>query len=66
VLVLVGVPILKARKIAIPPVSKVGKYGSFLTSLCFGVFVASGITDIHRPNGALHATGLALFFAARR
>ena len=48
-LVLIGAPILKARGLPIPPVTKVGKYGSFGVSVMFGLFLASGIHNISHP-----------------
>lgn len=61
VLVVVGAPLLKARGLPIPPVTKVGKAGSFLTSLCFGTFLASGISDVSDPNDVVRAAALILF-----
>jgi cardiolipin synthase (CMP-forming) len=52
-LVLVGAPVLKARGLPIPPVTKVGKYGSFAVSVMFGLFLASGIHNISRPTHSI-------------
>lgn len=60
-LLLLGAPALKARGISIPPVSKVGKYGSFAVTLSFGVFLASGIADVDDPSRALQAVAWTLF-----
>ena len=49
VLVLVGAPLLKARGLPIPAVTKVGKYGSFAVSMMFGLFLASGIHNVSHP-----------------
>jgi cardiolipin synthase len=48
-LVVVGAPILKARGLPIPPVTKVGKYGSFAVSVTFALFLASGIPGSTHP-----------------
>ena len=53
VLVLVGAPVLKARRLPIPPVTKVGKYGSFAVSVMFGLFLASGIHNISHPTHSI-------------
>jgi cardiolipin synthase len=60
-LLVVGVPILKARNIAIPPVSKVGKYGSFWVSMSFGLFLASGIPRVNDPNDAVRWAAWAFY-----
>jgi cardiolipin synthase (CMP-forming) len=60
-LVLIGVPILKARGIPIPAVSRVGKWGSFLTSMAFAAFLSSGITSITDPNDLLRGAAFVLF-----
>jgi len=62
-LLLIGVPVLKARGIPIPPVSRIGKIASFATSLCFGLFLASGVASTHDPNTALRWAGFVFFFA---
>lgn len=49
-LVLVGAPLLKARGIPIPPVSPLGKKASFAVSMCFGLFLASGISSVTAPS----------------
>jgi cardiolipin synthase len=49
-LVVVGAPILKARGLPIPPVTKVGKYGSFAVSVMFALFLASGIPGSTHPS----------------
>jgi cardiolipin synthase len=59
-LVLVGAPVLKARGVPIPPVTRVGKYGSFATSVAFGLFLASGIHSTVHPARVL--AGLGWFF----
>lgn len=61
-LVLIGVPLLKARGIPIPAVSRVGKWGSFATSLSFALFLASGVTDVRDPNDAIRIAAFVLFF----
>lgn len=58
-LVLVGAPLLKARGAPIPPVSRVGKYGSFAVSLCFGFYLLSGVRDVADPIDALAWIGFA-------
>ncbi|MGZ4241099.1 MAG: CDP-alcohol phosphatidyltransferase family protein [Actinomycetota bacterium] len=63
-LVLIGAPILKARGLPIPAVTRVGKYGSFLVSLMFGLFLASGIADIAHPTHAVRVTALAVAVVA--
>lgn len=60
ILVLVGVPILKARGIPIPPVSKVGKFGSFWTSIALGVFIGAGWTDPSEPIRAVQLSAYAI------
>jgi cardiolipin synthase len=57
-LVLIGAPVLKARGLPIPPVTRVGKYGSFAVSVMFGLFLASGIHNISHPT---HSIRLAAF-----
>jgi cardiolipin synthase len=52
-LVLFGAPVLKARGLPIPPVTRVGKYGSFAVSVMFGLFLASGIHNIARPTHSI-------------
>jgi cardiolipin synthase len=52
-LVLVGAPVLKARGLPIPPVTRVGKYGSFAVSVMFGLFLASGIHSSVHPSHAI-------------
>lgn len=52
-LVLIGAPVLKARGLPIPPVTKVGKYGSFGVSVMFGLFLASGIHNIAHPTHSI-------------
>ena len=52
-LVLVGAPVLKARRLPIPPVTKVGKYGSFAVTVMFGLFLASGIHNISHPTHSI-------------
>jgi len=54
-LVLIGAPVLKARGLPIPPVTKVGKYGSFSVSMTFALFLASGISSSAHPSQALKA-----------
>jgi len=51
----VGAPILKARNLPIPPVTRLGKYGSFAISMMFGLFLASGIHSVVKPSGPLRA-----------
>src|SRR5579864_4887671 len=52
-LVLIGAPVLKARGLPIPPVTRVGKYGSFAVSVMFGLFLASGIHNISHPTHSI-------------
>ena len=52
-LVLIGAPVLKARGLPIPPVTRVGKYGSFAVSVMFGLFLASGIHNISHPTNSI-------------
>ena len=52
-LVLIGAPVLKARGLPIPPVTRVGKYGSFAVSVMIGLFLASGIHNISRPTHSI-------------
>lgn len=70
-LVLVGAPILKARGMPIPPVTRVGKYGSFAVSMMFGLFLASGIADVAHPTQAIRVAawvfvviGVPLYYAS--
>jgi len=49
----VGAPVLKARGLPIPPVTRVGKYGSFAVSVMFGLFLASGIHNISHPTHSI-------------
>ena len=63
-LVVVGAPILKARGLPIPPVTKVGKYGSFAVSVMFGLFLASGIHDIAHPTHAIRLAAWVIVVAA--
>jgi len=53
VLVLVGAPVLKARGLPIPPVSRVGKYGSFAVTMMFVLFLSSGIHNAAHPTHAI-------------
>jgi phosphatidylglycerophosphate synthase len=52
-LVLVGAPVLKARGLPIPPVSRVGKYGSFAVPVMFVLFLSSGIHNAAHPTHAI-------------
>ncbi len=52
-LVLIGAPVLKARGLPIPPVTRVGKYGSFAVSVMIGLFLASGIHNISHPTHSI-------------
>ena len=49
-LVLIGAPILRARGIPIPPVSRLGKYASFGVSMAFALFLASGVPGVDDPS----------------
>jgi cardiolipin synthase (CMP-forming) len=53
VLVLVGAPVLKARGLPIPPVSRVGKYGSFAVTMMFVLFLSSGIHNATHPTHSI-------------
>lgn len=48
-LLLIGLPVLRARKIPIPPVSRLGKIASFGVSLAFGTYLAAAIPGIETP-----------------
>lgn len=61
-LLVIGAPILKARGIPIPPVTRVGKYGSFWVSMAFGLFLASGIPGVDDPSKPVQV-GAWIFFA---
>lgn len=52
-LVLIGAPVLKARGLPIPPVTKVGKYGSFAVTVMVGLFLSSGIHNIAHPTHSI-------------
>ena len=60
-LVLVGAPLLKARGIPIPPVSRLGKNASFAISMCFGLFLLSGIHDVAHPTVWIHNAAWVFF-----
>jgi cardiolipin synthase (CMP-forming) len=57
VLVLVGAPVLKARGLPIPPVTRVGKYGSFAVTVMFVLFLASGIANSAHPTHSIRLAG---------
>lgn len=61
-LVVVGAPALKALGVPIPPVSRVGKYGSFAISACFALFLASGIESLRDPTPALQTAAWVMFW----
>lgn len=61
---LAAAPVLRYRRIPIPPVTRVGKYGSFAISVSFTLFLTSGIGGVTHPNGAARAAGLAAFVVA--
>lgn len=61
-LVAVGTPLLTWRGIPIPPVSRLGKRASFAVSMCFGLFLASGIPGVARPSRVLADAGLVFFW----
>lgn len=48
-LLLVGLPVLRARRVPIPPVSRLGKVASFGVSLAFGTYLAAAIPGIETP-----------------
>lgn len=48
-LLVIGVPVLRARGIPIPPVSRIGKFGSFWTSIAVALFLSSGWFDVRDP-----------------
>ncbi|HEX9774810.1 MAG TPA: CDP-alcohol phosphatidyltransferase family protein [Actinomycetota bacterium] len=60
-LVLVGAPILKATGAEIPPVSRVGKYGSFGTSVAVGLFLLAGWSGVTMPNATVRAVAWVVF-----
>jgi len=57
-LVLVGAPVLKLARAPIPPVSKVGKYGSFGVSVAFALYFAAGWPGPDEPIAGLQRAGL--------
>jgi cardiolipin synthase len=63
-LVLVGAPIMKSKGLPIPPVTKVGKYGSFAVSVVFGLFLASGIPGSTHPSHSLRVAAWVFVFIA--
>lgn len=70
-LVLVGVALIKAAGAEIPPVSKLGKLGSFAVSAGFALFLASGVSSIENPSSIVGAAawvfmapGLMLYYLA--
>jgi len=62
VLVLVGAPTLKARGLPIPPVTRVGKYGSFAVSVMFGLFLASAIHNAAHPTHSIRLAAWVFVF----
>jgi len=62
VLVLVGAPVLKALRLPIPPVTRVGKYGSFAVTVMFGLFLASGIHNASHPTHAIRVAAWVFVF----
>lgn len=48
-LVAIGAPILRARGVPIPPVSRLGKMASFGISVMFGLYLAAAIPGIATP-----------------
>lgn len=70
-LVLVGIPVLRARKIPLPPVSRVGKFGSFWTSIAMAMFLAAGwnnpaepIRGVQIAAWIISAVGIPAYYAA--
>lgn len=57
-LVLVGAPILRSKGIPIPPVSTVGKMGSFAVSVSFALYLAAGWPGPADPIEAVQTAGL--------
>ena len=56
-LVAVGVPVLRARGVAIPEVSRLGKFASFWTSAAMGLFLASGWFAVDDPIRGVQVAG---------
>ncbi|MFA5889451.1 MAG: CDP-alcohol phosphatidyltransferase family protein [Actinomycetota bacterium] len=70
-LLFVGVTLIKTAGAEIPPVSRLGKRGSFAVSAGFALFLASGISSIADPSIALRsaawvfmAPGLLMYYLA--
>ncbi len=57
-------PVLKARGLPIPPVTKVGKYGSFAVTVMFGLFLASGIHNAAHPTQAIRVAAFVFVFVS--
>ncbi|MCA1830681.1 MAG: CDP-alcohol phosphatidyltransferase family protein [Actinomycetota bacterium] len=60
-LVLIGAPILRARQISIPPVSRLGKNASFAVSMSFALFLASGVPGVMHPSSGLRIAAWVFF-----
>lgn len=60
-LLLLAAAVLKGRRADIPPVSRLGKNASFAVSVAITLFIASGIPDVARPNGAVRAAAWAVY-----
>lgn len=70
-LVLIGAPVMKILRMPIPPVSAVGKAGSFIVSVAFALLLGSGWPgpddqiQVLRTIGSITAVvGLPLYYAA--
>lgn len=63
-LVAIGVPILKARGVPIPPVSRFGKKASFAITIMFGLYLAAAIPGLDTPWTAVRATADIFAFLA--
>jgi cardiolipin synthase (CMP-forming) len=63
-LVLIGVPILRARGIPIPPVTRLGKRASFAVTVLVGLYTAAAIPGIETPWATVRSIGDVFAFIA--
>lgn len=63
-LVLAGAPVLRALRVPIPPVSVLGKKVSFGISLCFALFLGSGISSLQHPSRAVQDAAWVTFWVS--